>query len=80
MMARILMNNKGTIVTVKDGEDINRALRRLKNKVEDAGTLKTLQKKEHYEKPTTARKRKKAAGRARFLKKIEKEQLPKKLF
>ena len=80
MMVRILMNNKGTIVTVKDGEDINRALRRLKNKVEDAGTLKTLQKKEYYEKPTTARKRKKAAGRARFLKKIEKEQLPKKLF
>ena len=30
MMVRILMNNKGTIVTVKDGEDINRALRRLK--------------------------------------------------
>jgi len=80
MIVRILMNNKGTIVTVKDGEDINRALRRLKNKVEDAGTLKTLQKKEYYEKPTTARKRKKAAGRARFLKKIEKEQLPKKLF
>ena len=80
MIVRILMNNKGTIVTVKDGEAINRALRRLKNKVEDAGTLKTLQKKEYYEKPTTARKRKKAAGRARFLKKIEKEQLPKKLF
>ena len=80
MIVRILMNNKGTIVTVKDGEDINRALRRLKNKVEDAGTLKTLQKKDYYEKPTTARKRKKAAGRARFLKKIEKEQLPKKLF
>ena len=37
MIVRILMNNKGTIVTVKDGEDINRALRRLKNKVEDAG-------------------------------------------
>ena len=29
------MNNRGTIVTVKDGEDINRALRRLKNKVEE---------------------------------------------
>lgn len=80
MMKRTLMNNRGTIVTVRDGEDINRALRKLKNKVEEAGTLKTLQKKEFYEKPTTARKRKKAAGRARFLKKLEKEQLPKKLF
>ena len=74
------MPKKGLIVTVRDGEDINKALRKLKNKVEEAGTLKSLQKKEHYEKPTTARKRKKAAGRARFLKKIEKEQLPKKLF
>ena len=77
------MNNKfikGCAVMVREGEDINRALRRLKNKVEEAGTLKTLQKKEFYEKPTTERKRKKAAGRARFLKKLEKEQLPKKLY
>jgi small subunit ribosomal protein S21 len=74
------MSNKGTIVYVRDGEDINRALRKLKNKVEEGGALKALQKKEHYEKPTTARKRKKAAGRARHLKKLEKEQLPKKLF
>lgn len=79
-MMRMMMPKKGLIVTVRDGEDINKALRKLKNKVEEAGTLKSLQKKEHYEKPTTARKRKKAAGRARFLKKIEKEQLPKKLF
>lgn len=77
-----MMNHKskGTGVTVRDGEDINRALRRFKNKVEDAGTLKTLQKKEFYEKPTTERKRKKAAGKARFLKKLEKGQLPKKLY
>ena len=74
------MPKKGLVVTLRDGEDVNKALRKLKNKVEEAGTLKALQKKEHYEKPTTARKRKKSAGRARFLKKIEKEQLPKKLF
>lgn len=83
MKKRTMMNNKfvkGCTVVVRDGEDINRALRRLKNKVEEAGTLKTLQKKEFYEKPTTERKRKKAAGRARFLKKLEKEQLPKKMY
>ncbi len=76
------MNSKpiGTTVFVREGEDINRAIRRFKNKVEDAGTLKTLQKKEFYEKPTTTRKRKKAAGKARYLKKLEKEQLPKKLY
>ena len=71
---------KGTSVVVKDGEDINRAIRRFKNKVEEAGTLKTLQKKEFYEKPTTERKRKKSAAKARYMKKLEKEQLPKKLY
>lgn len=71
---------KGTAVIVKDGEDINRAIRRFKNKVEEAGTLKTLQKKEFYEKPTTERKRKKSAAKARYMKKLEKEQLPKKLY
>lgn len=79
------MNNtnrmlKGTTVLVRDGEDINRALKRFKNKVEDAGILKTLQSKEFYEKPTTERKRRKAAGRARWLKKLEREQLPKKMY
>lgn len=71
---------KGTHVIVKDGEDINRALRRFKNKIEDSGLLKALQKKEFYEKPTTKRKRMKAAGRARFLKKLEKDALPKKQY
>lgn len=71
---------KGTAVIVKDNEDINRALRRFKNKIEDAGTLKTLQKKEFYEKPTTERKRKASAAKARFRKKMEKEQLPKKMY
>ena len=69
---------KGTVVILKEGDDINRAFRRFKNKVEDAGTLSTLQSKEFYEKPTTKRKRKAAAAKARYLKKLEKEQLPKK--
>ena len=71
---------KGTAIVLKEGEDVNRALRRFKNKIEDAGTLKTLQKKEFYEKPTTARKRKKAAAIARYIKNLEKEQLPKKMY
>jgi small subunit ribosomal protein S21 len=76
------MNNRtyGTAVIVKDGEDINRAIRRFKNKVEDAGTLKALQAKEFYEKPTTERKRKKGAAKARYRKQLEKEQLPKKMY
>jgi len=39
------MPRKGTTVVLRDGDDVNRALRKLKNKVEEAGTLKTLQKK-----------------------------------
>jgi len=71
---------KGTAIILKDGEDVNRALRRFKNKIEDLGTLKTLQSKEFYEKPTTERKRKKSAAVARYRKKMEKEQLPKKMY
>lgn len=76
----MLQKIKGTHVILKENEDINRALRRFKNKVEESGLLKALQKKEFYEKPTSERKRKKAAGRARFLKKLEKEALPQKKY
>jgi small subunit ribosomal protein S21 len=71
---------KGTVVVLKEGEDINRALRRFKNKIEDLGILKTLQSKEFYEKPTTTRKRKAAAAKARYRKKLEKDSLPKKMY
>lgn len=71
---------KGTHVIIKEGEDFERAMRRFKNKVEESGILKDLQKKEFYEKPTTARKRKKAAGRARYLKKLAKMVLPPKQY
>ena len=56
---KLMRNNhiKGTVIVLKEGEDVNRALRRFKNKIEDLGTLKTLQSKEFYEKPTTERKR-----------------------
>lgn len=72
--------SKGTGVTVRDNENINQALRRFKRKVEDAGTLDTLRAKEFYEKPTTERKRKKGAAKARWKKKLQKEQLPPKLY
>ncbi len=71
---------KGTGITVKEGENINAALRRFKRKVDDGGKLDTLREKEFYEKPTTARKRAKGAARARWLKKLEKESLPKKMY
>ena len=72
--------SKGTGVTVKDNENINQALRRFKRKVEDAGILDDLRKKEFYEKPTTARKRAKGAAKARWKKKLQSDQLPKKMY
>ena len=71
---------KCRVVYIREGEDVNRALRKFKNKIEESGLLDTLRKKEFYEKPTTERKRKKAAAKQRYAKKLQKEQLPKKLF
>ena len=70
----------GSTVFLREGEDINRALRKLKNKLEEGGRLKDLQKKEFYEKPTTAKKRKASAARARWQKNLRDQQLPKKMF
>jgi small subunit ribosomal protein S21 len=70
----------GNKVILKEYEDINRALRRFKNKVEESGLLDELRKREFYEKPTAERKRKRGAAINRFKKKLEKEQLPPKLY
>lgn len=70
----------GSTVYLRDGDDINRALKKFKNKIEDSGKLKDLQKKEFYEKPTTTRKRKAAAAKARWAKKLKDQQLPKKMY
>jgi len=70
----------GTGVVVKENENINQALRRLKKKVEDSGVLDKLREKEFYEKPTAERKRKKGAAKARWRKKLRDQQLPPKLF
>jgi len=80
MTRKIMKDRRGINVTVKDNENINQALRRFKRKVEDSGLLDTLRAKEFYEKPTTKRKRKKSAAVNRYNKKLEKEQLPKKLY
>ena len=79
-MAKIYNTLKGNTVTVKENENINQALRRFKKKVEESGLLDTLRKKEFYEKPTTERKRKKGAAKARWRKKLRDQQLPPKLF
>jgi small subunit ribosomal protein S21 len=71
---------KGSTVTLKENENINQALRRFKKKVEESRLLDTLRQKEFYEKPTTERKRKKGAAKARWRKKLRDAQLPKKMY
>jgi small subunit ribosomal protein S21 len=71
---------KGNTVFLKDNENINVALRRFKRKVDESGVLDDLRKKEFYEKPTTERKRKKAAAKSRWQKQLRDNQLPPKLY
>ena len=71
---------KGTGITVKDYENINQSLRRFKRKVEDSKKLDDLRAKEFYEKPTAQRKRKKAAAKARWAKKLRDQQIPPKSY
>ncbi len=76
------MNKKpfGRVVTLKENENINSALKRFKKKVEDSGVLDELRDREHYVKPTTARKKAKAAAKSRWAKKLRENELPKKMF
>jgi len=69
---------KGRTVHIREGEDVGKSLRKLKKKVEESKILEEVRKREYYEKPTTKRKRAQAAAKARYRKKLEKEQLPKK--
>jgi small subunit ribosomal protein S21 len=66
-------------VKVQDG-NVEKALRKFKKKIIDSGLLDELRSRETYEKPTTERKRKKGAARARWRKQLRSQQLPEKLF
>lgn len=63
-------NFKGTKVTVKDFENINQALRRLKKKVSESGKLEEAKRRKHYEKPSDVKTKEKAAAKLRWQKKV----------
>lgn len=69
----------GNSVLVGDG-NVERALRKFKKKVAESGLLQELRDRETYEKPTTARKKKKAAAKNRLRKQLASQSLPKKLY
>ena len=70
---------QGKKVTVVN-DQVEKALRKFKKKVADSGLLLDLRERESYIKPTTRRKQAKSAARRRWKKKLQSEQLPKKLY
>ncbi len=60
-------------VQVRDDESFESALRRFKRKCEKAGILTELKKRQHYEKPSIQRKRKKIQARKKTLRRMAEE-------
>jgi small subunit ribosomal protein S21 len=61
-------------VRVKENEPFEVALRRFKRSCEKAGVLTEVRRREHFEKPSQTRKRKRAAAVKRHLKRLQREQ------
>jgi len=62
-------------VLVQDN-NIEKALRKFKKKVQNSGILNDLREREFYIKPTTERKIKRSAAKNRWRKYIESQKLP----
>lgn len=63
---------RGLTVEVRNG-DFNKALRIFKKKVQQEGIIQEIRERQHYVKPSEQRKKAKAAGRARWLKKVRQQ-------
>jgi small subunit ribosomal protein S21 len=69
----------GSTVYVRN-DNVEQAIRKLKKRMQDNGLLQELRDREAFEKPTIERKRKKAAAKNRWQKKLASQQLPKKMY
>ena len=69
----------GRSVLVADG-NVEKALRRFKKKIQNAGLLLELRERETYQKPTARRKVKKGQAKSRWRKYLRSQQLPPKLY
>jgi small subunit ribosomal protein S21 len=69
-----------TKVLLKENEPFDVAMRRFRRTVERTGLIQELKSRMAYEKPTTERKRKKAAAVSRTRKRLRSQMLPKKLY
>jgi small subunit ribosomal protein S21 len=74
-----LVRNYMTTILLKENEPFEVAIRRFRRAIEKNGLIAELRERQSYEKPTTARKRKKAAAVKRLHKRLRSQMLPKKL-
>lgn len=65
------VNLQGTRVEVRNN-DVTKAMRKFKRKVQEDGILQQYRERQYFEKPSLVRKKAKAAARARWLKKLAK--------
>jgi small subunit ribosomal protein S21 len=70
------MNKPHARAVVVQDNNIEKALRKFKKKVQNSGVLEDLRAREFYIKPTTARKLKHSAAKNRWRKQLESQQLP----
>lgn len=59
----------GLQVYVREGEDINKALRKLKKKIERDGLMQEIRNRQYFVKPSEKKRKAKQAGKMRWLKK-----------
>ena len=69
------MKFTGRTVYVQDG-NVEKAMRKFKKKIQNAGLLLELRERETYTKPTTRRKVKAGQAKSRWKKYLRSQQLP----
>jgi small subunit ribosomal protein S21 len=69
----------GRTVVVTDN-NVERALRKFKKKINESGLLQELRDRQTYVKPTTEKKIKKSQAKSRWKKYLRGQEIPKKLF
>ena len=68
-------SHSGGITVIVRNNDVNSALRKFKKKVQEAGIIQEVRRRQEYVKPSEIKRKQKAAGRARWLKKQAKEKV-----
>ena len=74
------MNKKHARSVLVQDNNIEKALRKFKKKVQNSGVLNDLREREFYIKPTTARKLKRSAAKNRWRRQLAEQALPKKMY